>query len=146
MSALQYGVGYLKVKHVIVCGHYECGGVKAAEANNDFQAPLEQWIRNIRDVYAKNAEELDKISNPNKRHRRLVELNVIQQCVNVMKCGVVQARRKETYATGEPYTAPLVHGMVFDPKNGKLSRVEFDFADYADELESVYGIYLAELS
>jgi carbonic anhydrase len=50
MSALQYGVGYLKVKHIIVCGHYECGGVRAAEANNDFQAPLELWLRNVRDV------------------------------------------------------------------------------------------------
>ena len=76
------------------------------------------------------------------RRRRLVELNVIQQCVNVMKCGVVQAARKENYATGEPYIAPLVHGMVFDPKTGKLNRVKFDFADYEDELEAVYGLHM----
>jgi carbonic anhydrase len=144
MSALQYGVGYLKVKHVIVCGHYECGGVRAAEANNDFKAPLELWLRNIRDVYAKNAAELDAIEDPDDRHRRLVDLNCIQQCVNVLKCGVVQARRKETWAEGEPYTAPLVHAMVFDPKTGDLKRLDIDFAKYENELSSVYGLHLIE--
>ena len=144
MAALQYGVGYLKVKHVIVCGHYECGGVRAAEANNDFVAPLEMWLRNIRDVYAKNADELDAIADADERHRRLVDLNVIQQAVNVMKTGIVQSRRKETFAQGEPYTAPLVHAMVFDPKSGDLKRLDVDWSQYEDELTSVYGLHLLE--
>jgi carbonic anhydrase len=144
MSALQYGVGYLKVKHVIVCGHYECGGVRAAEVRNDFVAPLELWLRNIRDVYAKNRHELDAIADANDRHRRLVDLNCIQQAINILKTGVVQKRRKETWEEGEPYTAPLVHAMVFDPKTGVLKRLDVDFADYEDELTSVYGLHLVD--
>jgi carbonic anhydrase len=144
MSALQYGVGYLKVKHVIVCGHYECGGVRAAEANNDFIAPLELWLRNIRDVYAKNRHELDAIADANDRHRRLVDLNCIQQAINILKTGVVQKRRKETWEEGEPYTAPLVHAMTFDPNTGVLKRLDVDFADYEDELTTVYGLHLVD--
>jgi carbonic anhydrase len=144
MSALQYGVGYLGVQHIIVCGHYECGGVRAAEANNDFVAPLEMWLRNIRDSYAKNAEELDAIDDANERHRRLVDLNCIQQAVNIMKTGAVQKRRKETWLVGEPYIAPLVHAMVFDPNTGDLKALDVDFASYEDELSSVYGLHLIE--
>jgi carbonic anhydrase len=142
LSALQYGVAYLKVKHIIICGHYECGGVRAAEANQDFIAPLEMWLRNIRDVYAKHAKELDAISDANKRHRRLVDLNVVQQAINVMKTGVVQQRRAETYQEGEPYTAPLVHAMVFDPTTGDLKRLEIDFSKWENELTSVYGLHM----
>jgi carbonic anhydrase len=141
MSALQYGVGYLKVKHVIVCGHYECGGVRAAEVRNDFIAPLELWLRNIRDVYATNRAELDAIEDADVRHRRLVDLNVVHQAVNVMKTAAVQSRRKDTYAEGEAFMAPLVHAMVFDPKSGELKRVDVDFAHYENELASVYGLY-----
>ena len=144
LSALQYGVGYLKVKHILVVGHYECGGVRAGEANVDFVAPLELWVRNIRDVYAKNREELDAIKDADERHRRLVDLNVIQQAINVMKTGVVQKRRQETYQEGEPYIAPLVHAMVFDPKSGDLKRLDVDFSPYEEELSSVYGLHLVE--
>ena len=144
LSSLQYAVGYLKVKHIIVCGHYECGGVKAGEANVDFVAPLELWVRNIRDVYSKNREELDAIKSANRRHRRLVELNVIQQCINVMKTGVVQKRRQETYLEGEPCVSPLVHAMVFDPKSGNLKRLNVDFTEYEEELTNVYGLHLVE--
>jgi carbonic anhydrase len=140
-SALQYGVGYLGCKHIIVCGHYECGGVKAAEANNDFIAPLEMWLRNIRDVYAMNREELDAISDANARHRRLVDLNVEQQVINIMKTGIVQKTRAESYKSD---ITPLVHGMVFDPKNGELKRVPIDFSKYEDELTSVYGLHLVD--
>jgi carbonic anhydrase len=91
--------------------------------------------------YGKHRTELDAIADPDKRHRRLVDLNVIQQCVNIMKTGVVQARRAETWQQGEPYTSPLVHAMVFDPKSGDLKRVDVDFESYADELTNVYGLY-----
>jgi carbonic anhydrase len=142
MSALQYGVNYLQVSHVIVCGHYECGGIRAAATNNDFIAPLELWLRNIRDVYATHRAELDAIEDAEVRHRRLVELNVIQQVVNVMKTGSVQSRRKVTHNNlGEAHMTPLVHAMVFDPKSGELKRLDVDFAQYEDELDSVYGLH-----
>ena len=118
--------------------------VKAGEANIDFVAPLELWVRNIRDVYSKNREELDAIKSANRRHRRLVELNVIQQCINVMKTGVVQKRRQETYLEGEPCVSPLVHAMVFDPKSGNLKRLNVDFTEYEEELTNVYGLHLVE--
>ena len=143
LSALQYGVNYLKVHHIIVCGHYECGGVKAAEAANDFVAPLELWLRGVRDVYAKHRAELDAIEDDNARHRRLVDLNVIQQCVNIFKTGAVQKRRAEIYEeTGHTDIAPLVHAMVFDPTSGELKRLDVDFEEYADELSNVYGLHV----
>ena len=142
LSALQYGVKYLKVKHILVVGHYECGGVRAAEANTDFIAPLEMWIRNIRDVYSKHREELDSIKDADVRHRRLVDLNVIQQVVNLMKTGVVQSERLLTYQQGEAYTTPLLHAMVFDPKTGDLKRLDIDWSEYENEIASVYGLYL----
>ena len=127
LSALQYGVGYLKVKDIIVCGHYECGGVRAAENANDHIEPLELWLRNIRDVYRLHKEELDAIEDADKRHYRLVELSVVEQCLNVFKTGIVQQRRMETYKTpnekGKIEILPRVHAMVFDPKTGDLKRI-----------------------
>ena len=122
LSALQYGVAYLKVKDIIVCGHYECGGMRAAESANDHVAPLEQWLRNARDVYRIHKEELDAIQDADARHRRFVELNVIEQCMNVMKTGVVQKTRKENYLN-EGEILPRIHAMVFDPKTGDLKRI-----------------------
>jgi carbonic anhydrase len=139
LSALQYGVGYLKVKDIIVCGHYECGGMRAAESATDHVAPLETWLRNIRDVYRLHKSELDAIKDPDVRHRRFVELNVIEQCLNVFKSGIVQQRRKETYLEGE--MLPRVHAMVFDPKSGDLKRIPFDFSEFSDDLNNIYGMY-----
>jgi carbonic anhydrase len=142
LSALQYGVGYLKVQDIIVCGHYECGGMRAAESANDHVAPLETWLRNIRDVYRLHKAELDAIKDPEARHRRFVELNVIEQCVNVFKTGIVQSRRRETWSEGE--MMPRVHAMVFDPKSGDLKRIPFDFSAYQDDLTDIYGLYQME--
>ena len=122
MSAIQYGVAYLKVTDIIVCGHYECGGVRAAEANNDFVAPLETWLRNIRDVYRMHKDELDAIEDANERHYRLVDLNVVEQCINLFKNEAVQKRRKETYLEGEEML-PRIHAMVFNPNTGDLKRI-----------------------
>lgn len=79
MSVLQYAVEALGVKHVVVCGHYDCGGVKASLTNVDHQAPLENWLRNIRDTYRLHKDELNSIPELADRQRRLVELNVIEQ-------------------------------------------------------------------
>ena len=96
MSVIQYAVSVLKVKHIIICGHYDCGGVKASLEPADFRSPLCNWLRNIRDTYRLHREELNSFSDLQSRQRRLVELNVIEQCVNIMKTAVVQRTRVET--------------------------------------------------
>jgi carbonic anhydrase len=97
MSVIQYAVDVLKVKHIIVCGHYDCGGVKAALEPKDHKSPLENWLRNIRDTYRLHMDEINAIPDLRDRQRRLVELNVIEQCVNIFKTSVVQRRRVETH-------------------------------------------------
>eukprot|EP00542_Grammatophora_oceanica_P020975 CAMPEP_0194028742 /NCGR_PEP_ID=MMETSP0009_2-20130614/2646_1 /TAXON_ID=210454 /ORGANISM="Grammatophora oceanica, Strain CCMP 410" /LENGTH=289 /DNA_ID=CAMNT_0038668223 /DNA_START=151 /DNA_END=1020 /DNA_ORIENTATION=+ len=141
MSALQFAVAVLKVDHIIVCGHYDCGGVRASLQNLDHVPPLENWLRNIRDVYRLHREELDGITDPEARHRRLVELNVVEQCINLFKTGVVQRRRVETYKSGQEYTTPRIHACVFDPKVGLLQKLEVDFHEYIDELHGIYDLY-----
>ena len=117
MSALQYGVNNLNIPHIIVCGHYDCGGVRASVENTDHSPPLENWLRNIKDVYRLHADELNKIEDPEKRHRRLVELNVIEQCINLFKTGVVQRKRVEVSASGSGETrhALMVQECTFPP-------------------------------
>ena len=123
MSALQFAVDYLKIPHIIVCGHYDCSGVRASTLTKDHTPPLENWLRNIRDVYRLHKDELDSISDPEARHRRLVELNVIEQCLNLFKTGVVQRRRVQTFKEGNEYTTPRIHACVFDPKTGDLTKL-----------------------
>lgn len=97
LSVLQYAVDVLKVKHIIVCGHYDCGGVRASMENADHRSPLVNWLRNIRDIQRIHKSELDKIDDRLERQRRLVELNTIEQCLNVYKTEVVQRRRIATF-------------------------------------------------
>ena len=101
LSVIEYAVRILKVKHIIVCGHYDCGGVRASIENRDHTPPLENWLRSIRDVYRLHSSELNAIKDPEQRHRRLVELNVIEQCINLFKTGVVQRKRVETFRSDE---------------------------------------------
>ena len=89
MSCINYAVNSLKVKHIIVCGHYNCGGVKAAMTPVDLGV-LNPWLRNIRDVYRMHQDELNAITDENERYNRLVELNVLEQCINVIKTAEVQ--------------------------------------------------------
>ena len=124
MSALQYAVAYLKIPHIIVCGHYECGGVRASVTQYNHMPPLENWLRQIRDVYRVHRTELDAIKDPETRHRRLVELNVREQCINLYKTGVVQKSRFDSMKAGTGYAVPQLHGVVFDPKVGLLKRVD----------------------
>lgn len=115
--------------------------MRAAESQVDHGAPLSIWLRNIRDVYRIHQKELNAISDPEVRHRRFVDLNVIEQCMNVFRTGVVQQRRKETLMGGEPFALPQVHAMVFDPKTGELKRLEVDFSEYEEEMSKIYGMY-----
>src|ERR1700761_3040642 len=98
LSVLEYAVAHLKVKHVIVCGHYGCGGVKAAMSNHDFKQVLNMWLRNIKDVYGKNREELDGIGDIEKRTDRLTELNVMEQVQRLAKTSIIQKAWKERQA------------------------------------------------
>jgi len=112
MSVINYAVVHLKVKHIIVCGHYNCGGVRAAMIPKDMGI-LNPWLRNIRDVYRLHKDELNAITNEDKRYERLVELNVQEQCINVTKLASVQ----QSYVKNK---FPVVHGWVFDLHTGIL--------------------------
>ena len=119
MTAIEYAVVHLKVKHIIVCGHYKCGGVKAAMEPKDLGI-LNPWLRNIRDVYRLHKAELDNIEDEQKRYDRLVELNVEEQCINVIKTAAVQlSYEKEGY--------PEVHGWVFDLATGRIIDLNINF-------------------
>ena len=129
LSTIAYSVNYLKVDHIIVCGHYYCGGVKAAMQSIDMGI-LNSWLRNIRDVYRLHKEELNKITDEEKRYKRLVELNVQEQCINIINTSEVQrAFLKRKIA---------VHGWVFDIHSGLLIDLKINFLKV---MESVIEIY-----
>lgn len=130
-SVLNFAIQHLKVTHVVVCGHYYCGGVKAALQQEDMGV-LNPWLRNIRDVYRLHQKELDAITDAEERFKRLVELNVQEQCVNVLKTATVQkALRDRDF---------FVHGWVFNVKTGKLNDLEINFNEILDNIMKIYRI------
>lgn len=131
MSVLNYAVRHLKVKHIIVCGHYECGGVKAAMTPADMGI-LNPWLRNIRDVYRLHQAELDGIEDSSKRYNRLIELNVQEQCVNLIKTAAVQEAHKERGLS--------VQGWVFDIHTGKIIDLNIDFAGILKGIMKIYDL------
>jgi len=131
MSVINYAVSHLKVNHVIVCGHYYCGGVKAAMESQDLGI-LNPWLRNIRDVYRMHKDELNKINDEEKKYKRLVELNVQEQCLNVIKTAEVQRSYRERGIT--------VHGWVFDIHTGKLIDLKVDFAKILNNVREIYHL------
>jgi carbonic anhydrase len=142
LSVLTYAVHFLKVKHILVTGHYDCGGVRAAVQKLGRGQVLDAWLQNIRDVYRLHKKELDGIADEEARHRRLVELNVSEQCLNLYKTSIVQSRRLQTYNDdAEPFTTPRIHGLVFDPATGILSEVPIDFRRRIDELKDMYDLF-----
>ena len=132
MSVLNYAVRILKVNHVIICGHYNCGGIKAAMEPRDMGI-LNPWLRNIRDVYRLHSQELNDITDENDRYNRLVELNVQEQCVNVIKTAEVQ----EAYHD----RGLQVHGWVFDIHTGKLINLNIDFPNILEGIREIYNLY-----
>ncbi len=116
LSVLDYAVNHLEVKHVIVCGHYGCGGVKAALTNTDFKAVLNMWLRNIKDVYRIHRAELDAISGEESKSDRLVELNVQEQVFNLAKTSTIQRAWKNEQR-------PHLHGWVYGLTDGLIKPV-----------------------
>lgn len=131
-AVIEYAVVYLKVKHIIVCGHYDCGGVRAAMQPRDLGI-LNPWLRNVRDVYRLHDAELSAIYDEEQRYDRLVELNVEEQCLNVIKTAAVQRAYLE-------HGAPVVHGWVFDLRRGRLRDLEIDFEARLRDIQKIYNL------
>ena len=122
LSVLQYAVEVLKVKHVIVCGHYGCGGVKAAMSDKQFGL-IDNWLTNIKDVIRLHESEFLYIKDEEQRFKRLVELNVIEQVHNLAKTNIIQnALRSEN--------PPQLHGLVYDIREGLLRNLHVDISDF----------------
>lgn len=131
MSVIDYAVAHLKVNHIVVCGHYYCGGIKAAMQPNDLGI-LNPWLRNIRDVYRTHRVELNSIDNEEQKYKRLVELNVQEQCINVIKTAVVQRAYRDRGMT--------VHGWVFDIHTGELIDLKIDFDKILENIMEIYRL------
>lgn len=116
LSVLDYAVVHLKVEHIIVCGHYGCGGIKAAMSNINYNQVLNMWLRNIKDVYRHHREVLDTISDENERADRLTELNVKEQVQRLAKTSIIQKAWKQR-------NAPDIHGWVYGLKDGIINPV-----------------------
>ena len=129
LSVLSYAVEVLKVKHIIVCGHYGCGGVIAAMGNKQFGL-IDNWLRHIKDVYRLHEKELDAISDPTNRARRFVEVNVMEQVADLCKTTIVQ----NAWEKKQPLA---VHGWVYDINDGLLKDLQVSVVN-KEELHSVY--------
>lgn len=132
LSVLDYAVNILKVKHVIVCGHYGCGGVQAA-MNGKQYGLVDNWIRLIKDVYRIHSEELDQIEDLNDRFNRFVELNVIEQVFDLSKTSIIQN------AWREQQNYPIVHGWVYSLETGIIKDLNVSMSS-TSELPSIYHI------
>ena len=132
LSVIEYAIGVLQVKHVVICGHYGCGGVKAAMEPEDLGL-LNPWLRMIRDVYRLHRTELDAIGNVEERYRRLVELNVEEQCINVAKTAVFQ----KSFLQGQ---GPAVHGWAFDMATGEIADLKFNVEAKLKEIRQIYDL------
>ncbi len=131
-AVVQYAVEHLKVKHIIVCGHYDCGGVKAALHPSDM-GQLNSWLQTLRDVFRLHQAELNSIQNARERFDRLVELNVTEQCINLIKIDHVQ---RSWYKTG----FPKVHGWVFDVRTGVLKDLRIKLEEVFGEIRTIYDL------
>jgi carbonic anhydrase len=132
MSVIDYAVRHLQVKRIIVCGHYGCGGVQAAMKPQDLGL-LNPWLRNIRDVYRLYQVELDAISDNKARYNRLVELNVIEQCRNVIKTAAIQ----QSFAANG---FPVLSGWVFGLHNGLIKDLNIDFEATLKDVQKIYDL------
>ena len=127
LSVLEYAVHHLHVKHIIVCGHYGCGGVKASMTQHSFGI-INKWLRNIKDVYRYHRDEIDAIADPELRTNRLTELNVCEQVMNLAKTSIIQRAWKK-------YNYPHLHGWVYGLNDGKINPIfEIPVGTHLDDL------------
>ena len=133
LSVLDYAVNVLKVRHVIVCGHYGCGGVQAAMTNKHFGL-IDNWIRHIKDVYRFHQEELNAIQDEKQRFNRFVELNVLEQVCDVAKTSIVQS----AWESGQQLH---IHGWVYDVRDGLINDMQITIKNN-DSLTEVYQLDL----
>ncbi|MCU0351209.1 MAG: carbonate dehydratase [Flavobacterium sp.] len=131
LSVLDYAVNALQVKHVIVCGHYGCGGVKAAMGNTSIGV-IDNWIRHIKDVYRFHQKELDTIQDENERFNRFVELNVMEQVFDLAKTSIVQ----NAWKNGQELH---LHGWVYGLNSGYVTDLNVNFSCDKD-LDLVYQL------
>lgn len=131
MSVINYAVVHLKVNHIVVCGHHGCGGVHAAMQQSDLGI-LNPWLRNIRDVYRIHRKELNSIINEGERYKRLVELNVQEQCINIIKTAEVQKANSER--------GLKVYGWIFDIRTGTLIDLKINFDEILKDITEIYKI------
>jgi carbonic anhydrase len=131
LSVLDYAVNVLKVKHVIVCGHYGCGGVKAAMGNSSFGV-IDNWIRHIKDIYRLNKEKLVCIEDEEERFNKFVELNVKEQVLNLAKTSIVQGAWKD----GQEL---MLHGWVYGLNSGYVTDLDVNFSSN-DDLHELYQL------
>ncbi|GAB2502058.1 MAG: carbonic anhydrase [Cytophagales bacterium] len=129
LSVLQYAVEVLKVEHVIICGHYGCGGVEAAISHHSYGL-INKWLRNIKEVYKLYQEEIEAISDHKAQVNRLVELNVIEQCQDLIKTSIIQKAWKER-------KAPHVYGWAYGLEDGKVKEL----VKITPDLENVHPIF-----
>jgi carbonic anhydrase len=135
LSVLQFAVEVLQVRHVIVCGHYNCGGVKAALSNKQLGL-INKWLRNIKDTYQLHRDEIEAMDDEEARVDRLVELNVREQVVNLAKTSIVQLSWKRRQL-------PILHGWVYGLKDGILKQLAMMGPD--DDLDPIYRYELDAL-
>lgn len=129
LSVLDFAVNHLKVNHVIVCGHYGCGGVKAAMTNHDYKYVLNMWLRNIKDVYSLYKDELNEIKDEEQKTDRLTELNVKEQVMRLAKTSIIQRAWKNE-------NRPVLHGWVYGLKDGIIKNI-FDMQP-GEKLDNIY--------
>lgn len=134
LSVLDYAVNVLKVKHVIVCGHYGCGGVKAAMENNSIGI-IDNWIRHIKDVYRLHRTQLDAVENEKDRFNKFVEINVREQVLDLAKTSIVQS----AWQKGQDLT---LHGWVYGLNDGYVTDLNVNFSSNTD-LDEVHQLYFA---
>jgi len=129
LSVLSYAVEVLNIRHIVVCGHYSCGGINAAMTNKSYGL-IDNWLRHIKDVYRAHAEQLDSLEDPQQRHRLLVELNVKEQVYNLCKTSIVQS----AWSGGD---FPFIHGWVYDVHDGILKDLGVTF----NSNQALSGLY-----